>query len=101
MAYSQRTPIRPTWCAACFRPAQGREDVFRKTISEACAEALDDMQDAKFFAGKRWFDIRVIGAKQSIEVISTINSIVAVSKIMLPLILLGGLLLLIAIATKL
>ncbi len=77
------------------------EENIRKAISEACAEALDDMQDAKFFADKRWFDIRVIGAKQSIEVISTINSIVAVSKIMLPLILLGGLLLLIAIATKL
>jgi len=77
------------------------EENIRNAISEACAEALDDMQEAKFFADKQWFDIRVIGAKQSIEVISTINSIVAVSKIMLPLILLGGLLLLIAIATKL
>jgi putative membrane protein len=76
------------------------EENIRKAVSEALAEAMDDMQEAKFFADKRWFDIRVIGAKQSIEVISTINSIVAVSKITLPLILVGGLLLLVAIATR-
>jgi len=76
------------------------EENIKKAIIEACTEAIDDMQKAEFFADKRWFDIRVIGAKQSIEVISTINSIVAVSKITLPLILLGGLLLLLAIATR-
>lgn len=66
-------------------------------ILDACNEAMQDMQEAKFFSDSRWFDIRVIGAKQSIEVISTINSIVAISKITLPLVLLGGVLLLIAI----
>lgn len=70
-------------------------------IADACNEAIADMQEAQFFSDTRWFDIRVIGAKQSIEVISTVNSIVAVSKITLPLILLGGILLLIAIASKL
>ncbi|MFH1520611.1 MAG: DUF2070 family protein [Candidatus Micrarchaeota archaeon] len=70
-------------------------------IVDACNEAIEDMQEAKFFSDTRWFDIRIIGAKQSIEVISTVNSIVAISKITLPLILLGGILLLIAIASKL
>jgi putative membrane protein len=71
-----------------------------KLIEEACEEALEDMQEAKFFIDKKWFDIKIIGAKQSIEVISTINSIVAISKITFPLILLGGILLVIAIVSS-
>jgi putative membrane protein len=82
-----------------LNPLKEEENIM-DAILKACSEAVDDMQEAKFFADKRWFDIRVIGARQSIEVISTINSIVAVSKITLPLVLLGGLLLLIAIATR-
>ncbi len=70
-------------------------------INSACKEAIDDMQSAKFFSDTQWLDINVIGAKQSIELISTVNSIVAVAKITLPLILLGAIFLLIAIATKL
>jgi putative membrane protein len=77
------------------------EDELLAAVLGALDEALSDMQPAKFFADKRWFDIDVIGAKQSIELISTVNSIVAVSKILLPLILLGGILLLVAVATKL
>ncbi|MCI0503450.1 DUF2070 family protein [Candidatus Micrarchaeota archaeon] len=69
-------------------------------IRGACTEAASDMQTAKYFSDTRWFDIRVLGAKQSIEVISTVNSIVAVAKITLPLVFLGGLLLLLAIASK-
>lgn len=69
-------------------------------IRDAVAEAENDMQEAKFFADTRWFDITVIGARQSIELISTVNSIVSMSKFILPLIILGGLLLLIAIVTK-
>ncbi|VVC02605.1 Uncharacterised protein [Candidatus Bilamarchaeum dharawalense] len=71
------------------------------SINDACLEALRDMQEAQFFSDKRWFDIKVMGAKQSIEVISTVNSIVAISKITLPLILIGGILLLIAIVSNL
>ena len=76
------------------------EDTILKSILLACDEARGDMQEASFFSDKRWFEIRVIGAKQSIEVISTVNSIVAISKIILPLVLLGGLLLLLAVASK-
>jgi len=70
-------------------------------VRSACEDAFADMQEAKFFADKRWFDIRVLGARQSIEVISTVNSIVAVAKITLPLVFIGSILLLLAIATRL
>jgi len=53
-------------------------------------EAKEDMQPAKFYSCKKWFDINVLGAKQSIEIVSTVNSIVAVAKIIGPLILIGS-----------
>ncbi len=77
------------------------QETLLSSVLDACKEAVGDMQEAKFFADTKWFDIRVLGAKQSIEVISTVNSIVAVAKITLPLVFLGGILLLLAIATKL
>jgi len=55
-------------------------------IKKGVVEARDDMQETKFFGTKRWFDINVFGAKQSIELITTVNSIVAVAKITAPLI---------------
>jgi putative membrane protein len=76
------------------------EENLLSAIGEACKEAASDMQEATFFSDKRWFDINVLGAKQSIEVVSTVNSIVAVAKITLPLILIGAILLLFALATK-
>lgn len=83
-----------------LNPLRDEEELLAVVLG-ALGEALADMQPAKFFGGKRWFDIDVIGAKQSIELISTVNSIVAVSKFLLPLTILGGILLLVAIATKL
>jgi putative membrane protein len=76
------------------------EETLLSAIRDACQEAVSDMQEASFFSDKRWFGIDVLGAKQSIEVVSTVNSIVAVAKITLPLVLIGGLLLLFAVATK-
>ncbi|MFH1393657.1 MAG: DUF2070 family protein [Candidatus Micrarchaeota archaeon] len=61
-------------------------------IKKGVMDARNDMQDAQFFGDKRWFDINVLGAKQSIELVSTVNSIVAVGKITAPLIALGALL---------
>ncbi len=78
-----------------------KEKQILSAIKDACKEAISDMQDARFFSDTKWFDINVIGAKQSIELISTVNSIVAVAKITLPLIFVGAVLLLIAITTKL
>jgi putative membrane protein len=83
-----------------LNPLKEEEAILDK-IRDAVREAASDMQDAKFFCDTRWFDIRVLGAKQSIEVISTVNSIVAVAKITLPLLFIGGVLTLLAIATQL
>ena len=55
------------------------------------------MQPARFYSAKRWFDIRVLGAKQSIEIISTVNSIVAVAKIIVPLLLIISILLIVGL----
>jgi putative membrane protein len=83
-----------------LNPLKNEKNIL-STIQDAAKEAKKDMKDAKFYSDSRWFDINVLGAKQSIELISTINSIVAVAKITLPLILIGAILLLIAITTKL
>jgi putative membrane protein len=83
-----------------LNPLKEEEDTI-SLITDACTEALADMKEATYYQDTRWFDIRVLGAKQSIEVISTVNSIVAVAKITLPLVFIGGVLLLIAIASKL
>ena len=52
--------------------------------------AYEDMQEAKFFAETRTVDIKVLGAKQAIEIISTVNAIVAISKVAAPVIILSG-----------
>ncbi|NYZ73519.1 DUF2070 family protein [Candidatus Micrarchaeota archaeon] len=83
-----------------LNPLKEEENIL-ESIKDACKEAVSDMQEAKFFSDTRWFDINVVGAKQSIEVISTINSIVAVAKITLPLVLIGALILLFAIISRL
>lgn len=52
--------------------------------------AYEDMQEAKFFAETRTVEIKVLGAKQAIEIVSTINAIVAISKVAAPIIILSG-----------
>ncbi len=52
--------------------------------------AYEDMQEAKFYYEKRLVDIKVLGAKQAIELISTINAIVAISKVAAPIIIISG-----------
>jgi len=82
-----------------LNPLEAEEQILLD-IESCVKEAANDMADADFFSAKRWFDIDVLGAKQSIEIVSTVNSIVAVAKITLPLIMLGALLLLFAILTR-
>jgi len=60
-----------------------------------------DMSDAKFFSSKKWFEIKVLGAKQSIEIVSTVNSIVAVAKIAAPIVLIGSIAVMIAVVSSL
>ncbi len=54
------------------------------------SNAHEDMREAKFSAEKRKISIRVLGAKQAIEIVSTINSIIAVSKVAAPIIIISG-----------
>jgi len=76
------------------------EDAILGEVEEGIKEALSDMQEATFFSSCEWFDIDVLGARQSIEIVSTVNSIVAVAKIALPLILLCAMLVLFTILSR-
>lgn len=68
-------------------------------ITDLSKSSFSDLSESKYFASSSWVDVKVIGAKQSIELISTVNSIVAISKFILPLILLASLLVLVTVAT--
>lgn len=76
------------------------EEAILESIKDAVKEAAADIKGAQFFSDKRWFDINVLGARQSIEIISTVNSIVAVAKITLPLIVIGAIITLLAVLTR-
>lgn len=82
-----------------INPLKDEHDIL-ESIKSAVKEASKDMQGAEFFSDKRWFDINVLGAKQSIEIISTVNSIVAVAKITLPLIIIAAIIILLAVVTR-
>ncbi|MBN2478543.1 DUF2070 family protein [Candidatus Micrarchaeota archaeon] len=70
-------------------------------IKKGVIEAHKDLQPAKCCALKEWFNIDVLGPKQSIEIISTINSIIAVSKIAAPLIIFGAVIAILWILSRL
>ncbi len=76
-------------------------DDITAAIKEACKEAALDMQKATYFADRRWFEVKVTGAHWTAELISTVNSVIAVAKITLPFIVLGSLILLFVIAARL
>jgi len=82
-----------------LNPAKEEKEIIN-AVKEGVREAVADMQDASAFVDREWFDIRVLGAKHSIEIVSTVNSIVAVAKITAPLILIGAILVLLAILSK-
>jgi len=82
-----------------LNPLVAKEKII-DAIASGVEEAAKDMAPAKFFCAKEWVDIDVLGARQSIEIVSTVNSIVAVAKITLPLILIGAMLLIFAILTR-
>jgi len=82
-----------------INPLKAEESILSE-ITSGVEEAAKDMAPAKFFSAQKWVDIDVLGARQSIEIVSTVNSVVAVAKITLPLILIGAMLLLFAILTR-
>jgi len=82
-----------------LNPAK-EEEVLLGEILLAAEEAIKDMQEARAFVDKEWFDIKTIGAKHSIEIVSTINSIVAIAKIVTPLALIGAVVAILAVFSK-
>jgi putative membrane protein len=52
----------------------------------AVGKAIENMKDAKVCVYKEWIDIRVLGHNQAIEIVSTVNSIFAVARIIVPII---------------
>lgn len=66
------------------------ERAFLEDVKAAVIAASRDMQRARFYAAKKWFDIRIIGAKQSIEIVSTLNAMVSVAKLVAPLLFIGS-----------
>jgi putative membrane protein len=82
-----------------LNPLKEEENIL-EDVTNSVEVARDDVKEATYFFGRDWFEINVLGAKQSIELVSTVNSIVAVAKITAPLVLIGALLILFAILTK-
>jgi len=52
----------------------------------AVGKAIGNMKNAKAGVYKEWVDVDVLGHKQAIEIVSTVNSIVAVARIVAPII---------------
>ncbi|MFA5077478.1 MAG: DUF2070 family protein, partial [Candidatus Micrarchaeia archaeon] len=82
-----------------LNPLEG-EAALLEAVRESVLEALDDMQPASFCAFKTQFAINVFGAKQSIEIVSTVNAIVAVAKIAAPIIIIGSIISILWILSK-
>ncbi len=76
------------------------EGLLLEEIKTGVVEEMLDVSEAKFFATKKWFDINALGAKQSIEIVSTVNSIVAIAKIVGPVILISTIAIIVFILTK-
>lgn len=55
-------------------------------VVSAVGIAIRNMKNAKAGVYKEWVDVDVLGHKQAIEIVSTVNSIVAVARIVAPII---------------
>lgn len=64
-------------------------------VRKLFSEALARLEPVKFGAASERFRLRVFGTGQSAEIASTINAVVALLKLALPLMLVGGILLII------
>ncbi len=65
-------------------------EIAAEQVRALVKNAYEDMKEASFHGEKRRISLRVLGAKQAIEIISTINSIVAISKVAAPIIIISG-----------
>lgn len=66
------------------------DDRITTRIKELVAAAYFDLGDAQFYGERAIVGIKALGAKQAIEIVSTVNAIVAVARIAAPLIIFGG-----------
>lgn len=78
----------------------GDEGALLDAVHSGVQEAIQDMQPATFSSFKENFKIHVLGAKQSIEIISTINAIVAVAKIAAPIVIIGSIISILWLVSK-
>jgi putative membrane protein len=66
------------------------DSILLEQVASLAEGAKEDMREAKFDSRKVTFDIRALGAKQAIEIISTVNAIVAISKVAAPILIISG-----------
>ncbi len=70
-------------------PIQEDERITTK-IKELATAAYFDLGDAQFYGERAIVGIKAFGVRQAIEMVSTVNAIVAVARIAAPLIIFGG-----------
>jgi putative membrane protein len=71
-----------------------------KAVVEACKKAWENLAPASFDMGKERIKIKVLGPYQSAEIVATINSVVAILKVALPLALIAAAALLLIIFAR-
>jgi len=75
--------------------------IILEQVTALAEDAFNDMAEAEFYSEKRLIDLRVLGAKQAIELVSTVNAIVAISKVAAPIIMVSGIIAILWIISRL
>ena len=68
----------------------GSSDLLLKKAESLVEEALNDMEPCEAALSSRRIEVEVLGSKRSLEVLSTVNSVIAIAKIFAPLILVAS-----------
>lgn len=71
-----------------------------KAAGEAVSNALSDLEDVEVFAGSKKIGVRVLGASRQNELLSTLNSIVSIARIVAPIVLVGSIILALALVVR-
>ena len=71
------------------------------TVLSLVEKAKADVSPAKFYGEKVRMQLNVLGPKQAIEIVSTVNAIVAVARVAAPLIIIGGIIVVLWMISKL
>ena len=81
-------------------PLAESKDVLQE-IGKLMKDAVEDMDEASFYGERVRAEIKVLGPKQAIEIISTVNAIMAVARVAAPLIIIGGVIVVLWLISKL